>query len=78
MDMNKNERDKLDKSLKHEKYYDTEIEYRAVLAYERVMLDMTMEIFLKNPSVDEYMALERCMLHYQDIVCNCTWKRGDE
>tara|TARA_R110000751_G_scaffold306187_1_gene424060 strand:- start:45 stop:287 length:243 start_codon:yes stop_codon:yes gene_type:complete len=64
--------------MKHERRYESEIEYRAVRAYEKVKLDMLFDIFVNNPSPEIYMTMENQMVLYQDIVCNCTWKRGDE
>ena len=65
------------KEMKHERRYESEIEYTAVKAYEKVKLDMLYDIFVKNPSPQIYMVMEKQMVLYQDIVCNCTWERGE-
>jgi len=64
--------------IEHKKRYDTEMEYKGVVAYEKARLEVAMNLFLDIPSTEEYVRLEQHMLLYQDIVCNCSWKRGDE
>ena len=66
------------KELEHKKRYDTEMEYKGVLAYEKARLEIAMKLFLNNPNTEGYVKLEQHMLLYQDIVCNCSWKRGED
>jgi hypothetical protein len=62
----------------HKKWYDTEAEYRGQVGYEREVLKVMFQAFLENTSTTNYLALERSMLLYQNILSNCTWKRGDD
>tara|TARA_R110000751_G_scaffold11143_3_gene39857 strand:- start:747 stop:950 length:204 start_codon:yes stop_codon:yes gene_type:complete len=66
------------RELKHKKRYDKEIEYKGIVAYERARLEVIMKEYLENPNTDKYLNLEQHMILYQDIVCNCSWKVGDE
>ena len=62
----------------HKKRYTSEAEYRGRVGYEREVLKVRFEAFLKNPSTDEYLALEKSMLLFQNITCNCYWRNEDE
>ena len=62
----------------HLKVYETEMEYRGMVAYEKARLKVVMDTYLENPHSENYLALEQHMLLYQNIRCNCSWDmRGD-
>ena len=58
----------------HKKKYDTEAEYRGQVGYEREVLKVMFEAFLKNTSTENYLALEKSMILFQNITSNCSWK----
>ena len=58
----------------HKKRYTSEAEYRGRVGYEREVLKVMFDAFLNNPSTTNYLALEKSMLLFQNISCNCSWK----
>ena len=62
----------------HKKRYTSEAEYKGRVDYEREVLKVRFEAFLKNPSTDEYLALEKSMMLFQNITCNCYWGIDDD
>ena len=58
----------------HKRKYDTEAEYKGRVGYEREVLKVMFDAFLNNPSTTNYLALEKSMLLFQNISCNCSWK----
>ena len=65
------------KEAGHKRRYDSEAEYRGQVGYEREVLKVMFDAFLKNPSTDNYLALEKSMLLFQNITCNCSWDWSD-
>tara|TARA_R110002020_G_scaffold14091_5_gene50198 strand:- start:7494 stop:7778 length:285 start_codon:yes stop_codon:yes gene_type:complete len=62
----------------HQRNYGSEMQYRGMVAYEQARLKVAQAAFYDNPSTDNYIQLEKHMILYQNIVCNCSWDRGDD
>lgn len=62
----------------HQRKYGSEMQYRGMVAYEQARLKVAQAAFYDNPSTDNYIQLEKHMILYQNIVCNCSWTRGDD
>jgi hypothetical protein len=51
--------------------YSNEIEYREEVGACKGGLEAAYEIFMVNPSSNNFSILESKMMRYQNIVCNC-------